>query len=115
MSEYRKISGLKIFFWVGVVLLILAEGVLLLFWNRLPPQLPWFYSLPWGEKQLVDKMWLVWIFAGLTGVLFLTRIISKWSGKDDRVVQTTVIAGGVMAVILALASFVRVMAIFLNT
>lgn len=26
--------------------------VLLLKWNSLPPQLPLFYSLPWGEAQL---------------------------------------------------------------
>lgn len=96
-------------------MVLLMGGVLALFWNRLPPQLPWFYSLPWGEKQLVYKMWLVWILGGMEGILFLTRVIANWAGKDDNTVQNTIMTGALMVVILMAASFVRIMFIFLNT
>jgi hypothetical protein len=28
---------------------------LIIFWGKLPPQSPLFYSLPWGEQQLADS------------------------------------------------------------
>lgn len=38
-------------FILGVSLFILVG----LLWKKLPPELPLFYSLPWGENQIVDK------------------------------------------------------------
>jgi len=94
---------------------LLMGGVMALFWKRLPPQLPWFYSFPWGEKQLIGKAWFFLIFAGMEIVLFLARIMANWAGKNDDTVQNTVIIGIFVAVVLMAASFVRVMSIFLFT
>jgi len=101
-------------FWIGMALIGMMGGVLAIFWKSLPPQLPWFYSLPWGEQQLVNKMWFVWILAGMAVLLFLTRIIARWAGKDDTTVKTLIMSGGLLAVLLMTASFVRIMMIFLN-
>jgi len=89
-------------------------GVLALFWNKLPPQLPWLYSFPTGDKQLINKIWFAWIFSGTAVVLFLSRLIANWAGKDDTTVQNTIMIGAVTAVILMAASFGRIMIIFLN-
>ena len=89
-------------------------GMLVLFWKQLPPQLPWLYSFPMGEKQLINKIWFAWFFAGTEGVLFLTRIIANWAGKDDTTVQNTIMIGVLAAVALMAASFTRIMMIFLN-
>ena len=95
--------------------MLLMGGVMALFWNRLPPQLPWLYSFPLGEKQLINKIWFLWIFLGMEGVLLLTRIIANWAGKEDTTVQNTIMIGIMMTVILMAASFFRIMTIFLNT
>ena len=89
-------------------------GVLALFWSKLPPQLPWLYSFPFGEKQLIGKIMFIWIFAGMEGVLFITRLIANWAGKDDTTVQNTIMIGIFVAVALMAASFFQIMAIFLN-
>lgn len=96
-------------------MVLLMGGVMALFWNKLPPEMPWFYSFPWGEKQLINKLWFVWIFLGMEVVLFLTRLIAGWAGKDDEIVQNTIMTGALIVVILMAASFFRVMMIFLNT
>ncbi len=43
------------------VFLLIQVGLLLFFWKKLPPQVPLFYSLPWGERQLVGPIgfWLL--------------------------------------------------------
>lgn len=94
--------------------MLLMGGVMAIFWNRLPPQIPWFYSFPWGEKQLINKIWMAWILLGTEGVLILTRLIANWAGKDDTIVQNTVMVGVLTVVVLLAASFFKVMMIFLN-
>ena len=114
MAERQKITTSAVLFWTGVVLILMMGGVMAIFWNRLPPQLPWFYSLPWGDKQLIDKLWFAGMFGGMGGVILVTRFISAWAGKNDETIKNTVMTGGLMAVVLMLASFVRVMFIFLK-
>ncbi len=114
MTENRKTPTSIVLFWSGVSLVILMGAVLGIFWNKLPPQLPWLYSFPFGEKQLINKFFFVWIFAGTEVVLFVTRLIANWAGKDDTTVQNTIMIGVLAAVILMAASFFRIMMIFLN-
>lgn len=96
-------------------MVLIMAGVLALTWNRLPPQLPWLYSFPLSERQLIEKVWFILIFAGMEIILFLTRLIAKWAGKGDTTVQNTIMTGVFMAVVLMAASFVKIMMIFLNT
>lgn len=90
-------------------------GVMAIFWNRLPPMLPWFYSFPWGEKQLINKTGFFVIFVGMEITLFLARIVASWAGKEDDTVRNTIMIGALTAVVMMAASFFRIMAIFLNT
>ncbi len=47
-------------------------------------------------------------------VLFLTRLIANWAGKEDTTIQNTIMIGVFTTIILMLVSFSRVMTIFLN-
>ncbi len=114
MAESKKIPTSVVLFWTGIFLVVIMGGVLALFWNKLPPQLPWLYSFPFGEKQLIDKIWFAAIFAGTGIALVTTRVIANWAGKDDVTVQNTVMIGVMTAVVLMAASFFRIMTIFLN-
>lgn len=44
---------------ISFAILFFALGFLLLTWKRLPPELPIFYSLPWGEEQLGNPAFLL--------------------------------------------------------
>jgi len=114
VAENHKTSTFIVLFWIGIALVLVMGGVMALFWKILPPQLPWFYSLPWGDGQLINKLWLVWILVGMAGILVVTRIFAHWAGKNDPTVQTIIMIGGVTAVSLMAASFAKVMLIFLN-
>lgn len=59
--------GIKAF-----LLLFLFTFTLLLFtFNRLPPQLPLFYSRPWGEEQLATPSFLLLLPLGALVIGFL--------------------------------------------
>lgn len=40
---------------VSLLITCLMVLLIIIFYNQLPPKLPLFYSLPWGETQLVAK------------------------------------------------------------
>lgn len=42
---------------IQLILLLMGLHIigLAFFWTKLPPQLPLFYSRPWGESQLVER------------------------------------------------------------
>jgi len=42
-----------------IIFISISFFVLALGWQKLPPQSPLFYSLPWGEKQLATSKSLV--------------------------------------------------------
>lgn len=45
--------------------------------NTLPPQIPLFYTRPWGEEQLVD-FWMVFLLPALVnGLYFLNDYFYK--------------------------------------
>jgi hypothetical protein len=39
---------------INCLLIFLTLSLLFLFWQRLPPQIPLFFSRPWGESQLAS-------------------------------------------------------------
>ncbi len=109
MAKNKAAKNLLLSGW-GVILIL--GTILAWFWKSLPPQLPWFYSLPGGEQQLVNKTVLAGVLAGMIVVLGVTRLIARWASKGDSPVETTIMAGMLMAVLLIALSFFRVMVIF---
>lgn len=52
---------------------IVMIGALLLRLNHLPPQIPLFFSKPWGEDQLVDT-WMILILPVLLDILYFSNL-----------------------------------------
>lgn len=84
----------SLFVLIFSILSILAQAALILiYWKRLPPELPLFYSLPWGEKILVRPLFLIilpltvlvfttlnyWILLSIGENVFLKRIITTFT------------------------------------
>ena|SRR3989344_7873289 len=60
-------------FWATFLFLIFTAiqiVIILASFKKLPPQLPLFYSRPWGEPMLAGPMF-IWILPGLT-IMFAT-------------------------------------------
>ncbi len=56
-----SLSSDKLFVWgslICITFVFLSSLFLLLVYRGLAPQVPLFYSLPWGEKMLADRVWL---------------------------------------------------------
>lgn len=109
-----KTINLITLFFILSFSLILAGGVFLLsFWAKLPPQLPWLYSLPWGEGQLIPKLWFGLGLLILVVVSLINYFICLRLEKKDFVMGLVVAGGSLLFVILYLASFIRVLSLMI--
>lgn len=66
--------------WIAFVPLIISLSVtvfVLIMSKFLPPKLPLFYSLPWGDKQLVTPKQLLIVPAIIT-LVTLSNLVLSW-------------------------------------
>lgn len=109
-----KNKTVRLIFLIGEGLVVMMGLVLAWSWKVLPPQIPWFYSLPGGEQQLVDKVVLAIVLAGAAGCLGITKIVAQKVSVEDAPVEMTIMTGGLIAIILLTASFLKVIQIILG-
>lgn len=60
-----------------ILLLLFLSSLILVSWSKLPPQLPLFYSRPWGEAMLAQPLYL-WILPAISaGAIALNFFLSS--------------------------------------
>lgn len=86
-----------------------------LFWGKLASEVPLFYSLLWGESQIVNKIFL--FVPGIATLMFfavnatLVRIL-KTSNEKDLLLKRFLWGGCALSSILALITIVRIILLF---
>lgn len=106
----RKITSYWLI-WLAEALLFLAGLFLLLFWKRLPPEVPWLYSLPWGGSQLMPKIWFALTLPIAMAVGGVNLAISRRIRRQDIVVAVVIEGATLLLIVMYLAAFFRVVSI----
>ena len=44
---------------LSVILIVIQSIAIGISWKKLPPMVPLWYSLPWGDEQLAAPLWLI--------------------------------------------------------
>lgn len=96
---------------ISVFLILLAGASLFFFWNKMPPELPWFYSLPWGEAQLIPKAGFLIGLVTLMAVNILNGVMAYFFSKKDRVVANLIMVSSILIIVLYLTSFYKVLSV----
>lgn len=86
--------SLSLFFWVAQI------GLIAFFWRFLPPQVPLFFSRPWGEEQLVPRLGLLLFPSACLLVFLLNSTIAGLAPKEERLIsQTLIIATAIFSLL----------------
>ena len=96
---------------VALVATLFTGAMTFYFWGELPPLVPFLYSLPWGDQQLIKKEF----FAGglIIAVLInvLNYLLAKKMVKGDEVVSMTISGSSVLVTSIYLISYWQVLLI----
>ncbi len=101
------VKRLLLWQWVAMTAGVVAEiGVWIFFGKHLPPQVPLFYSRPWGDEQLANTVYLI-LPAGIAALLALviTFLVSRFN--VDKVLTVIMLGAGIIAEIMLLLSVLR--------
>jgi len=103
----KQISQIAIIIWLIEILLIFST------WSLLPPQVPLFYSRPWGEEQLVHPIGLFLLPAlGLVTFLINFWIISLLP-KEEKLLRQILIITILVFNLLSLITLIQIIRIAL--
>ena len=87
--------------------------VIFLLSKLLPPRLPLFYSLPWGEKELVSNIQLLIIPAIITLVTFSNLIISWQLHSSQIFFKKILLFSSILVSLILSITFFKIIYIFL--
>lgn len=97
---------------LAIALTVLSCLIIALFWQKLPPQVPFFYSRPWGEEQLAKPLFLLLLPLSSTLFLFANFLIPKFL-KADELFQKILIWSTVLFSFLAFFILVRIISLII--
>lgn len=93
-------------FWLGIVSVFAGALILAIFWAKLPPQVPLFYSHPAGEAELANPLYLV--FPLILSILFLVLNLALARFIESDFLKRALVLGATLASILASITVVRI-------
>lgn len=91
---------------------LLIALFILIFAKLLPPKLPLFYSLPWGEKQLADHQQLLIIPASIILVTLNNLIISWQLHPQQSFFKNILLFSSLLVSLILTITFFKIIAIF---
>lgn len=101
-QEIKHFLQIAFILWLGEVLLILFS------WSFLPPQVPFFYSLPWGEEQLVRPA-MLFLLPGLGLVIFfINSSISAFLPKEEKLMKQILMIAFLVFNFLSLVTLIQI-------
>ena len=80
-QEIKHFLQIAFILWLGEILLIVLS------WTFLPPRVPFFYSLPWGEEQLARPAMLFLLPALGLAIFFINSLISAFLPKEEKLMK----------------------------
>lgn len=81
--------------------------LLIIFWAQLPPQVPLFYSLPWGEEQLASPLLLLLVPGSVLAIIFF-NLISTAFFPEEKLLLRTLSLTSLLCVFLGLFALIKI-------
>ena len=85
-----------------LVVIIASLFFLFFSWSKLPPEVPLFYSLPWGKEQLVPPYFLWFLPLSSHLLLLLNSFLASYFSEDKFLVRVLMISAGLYALLTSL-------------
>lgn len=93
---------LSLILWLGQILAILIS------WRWLPPELPLFYSRPWGKEQLTAPVGLLILPALSLIVFFINLAFLSFVPKEEKLIAKMLEAATMVFNLFCLLTLIKI-------
>lgn len=80
----------------SVICIFLTLIIISIFYTKLPPEIPLWYSLPWGETRLATPLWLFLLPVSSLMSFFINTLLALLLTKEDHLVYSQILFLSVM-------------------
>lgn len=91
-----------------IILLSLTLFILGFFFSKLPPQVPLFYSLPWGEEQLAPPYYF-FLLPGITILTILGAFVFSFLFPEEKFLTRALILSITLMTFLSFYNILRIL------
>ena len=92
----------------NLVLIIIQILIVAAIWRALPPEIPLFYSRPWGQDQLAHYP-LMTTLPAVSLIIFVTNfIVAKIANKEEVLIKKMLAVGSLTFSFLILISLIQI-------
>jgi len=110
---FIKRSPIKQSSYAFLAMLVISIIILATYWSKIPPQIPLYYSLPWGDQQLASPVELT-LLPTLATNIFLTNLLLVYAlVPNEKLLVRIGVLGGLFSSGLLFYAFLNI--IFLVT
>lgn len=106
----------RLHLWIGLCLLILSLSIALIIiavLKNLPPRLPLFYSLPWGDGQLATHQQLLIIPASIALITLLNLVLSWQLHPSQSFFKKVLIFSSIVVSLILTIAFIKIVLNFI--
>ena len=106
-------GGVRTGIFAGLGSWLIALVLLAVNWRGLPPEMPWFFSMPWGEQQLIKKPWLGVMVLAFGMVIIVNGLLARMIKDEEKLLKQILVWGGAACELLMVLSLIRVIMVVL--
>lgn len=109
MNGFFSQRTMKLVLYGGIALISIQIVLLVLKWESLPPELPLYYSRPWGDEQIAPRIF-VGIFPLISIVfLILNTLLSRMFFYTEHLLSTVLLWSAMLVVILSSIGLIKIL------
>lgn len=102
---------LRLIIYFNLLLIFINFLVFGLFWSFLPPEVPLFYSHPWGKEQLAQPAWLIILAAGSFFIFLLNNLAAIYFIRQEKLLSQVLVATSFTAAIIATIALIKIISL----
>lgn len=104
---WQKTTSRRLFL-LALGLIIFQSLLIIFYFDSLPPQLPLFYSLPWGQSQLVSPQYLYLLPLSSLIILFIDVFFILFLAKQ-KLLSTILLISSLFYIFLVTYSLINIL------
>jgi len=98
----RSLAQISLFLLAAQILIIIS------IWRFLPPEIPLFYSRPWGKDQLVNSPGIIVLPIICLVVFFANMVVAQLATKEETLVKKMLAITSLIFSFLILISLIQI-------